>query len=114
MSVMTNCPLCNSEIPSDSPAMQLTKLSEFVKSKGGWEIFETDHATYGYPVGKQFNVNGWTAKVVAKKVRIDNGDIDKDYWDGELPQGTTFEAYVVIQVGENNFFKKTGTGDSSL
>jgi len=107
-----NCPLCNSEIPSDHPAFLLTELSAWVTKQGGWSIFESDNTRYGYPVGRAFDMGGRKATVVARKTSYDSGDIDAaGFYDGELPQGTTFSVYVVIKVGDS-FFKKTGTGDS--
>ena len=106
------CPLCKSEIPEDSPAFALDELATWVREKGGWSILETDHPKYGYPVGKSFDINGNSAEIVAKKVIYDSGDIDRSgYYDNELPQGTTFEVYIVVKF-RNGFLKKSGTGDS--
>ena len=105
-----NCPLCGSEVSPNSPALILSELLDFIRTKG-WDSLESDSTTYGYPVGKKFTVGARSAMVVAKKIKYDVGDLDADYYGGELPQGTTYETYIVIQVDEG-FFKKTGTGDS--
>ncbi len=109
----TECPYCRSEVLTDNPVFHLTRLRKWVEKNGGWGIFEyPPGATYhnAYPKGKQFTIEGWTAEVVDSKIKYDSGDIS-DYYDGDLPQGTTFEVFVVVKVGEG-FFKKTGTGDS--
>jgi hypothetical protein len=106
------CPLCKSEIEDNNPAFGLNELGNWVRSKGGWSMFEGDTPSYGYPVGKEFQIEGKPATVVAKKVSYDSGDIDREgYYDNELPQGTTYAVYVVIQFA-GGFFKKTGTADS--
>lgn len=117
---MNECPLCKTELPNDHPALNLVALETYVKSKGGWEVFESNHVNYGYPEGKSFSIAPKTGtfgnkilegKIVAKKIKYDSGDIERDYYDGDLPQGTTFETYIVVEI-EGAFYKKTGTGDS--
>jgi hypothetical protein len=107
---MTQCPFCHSEVDANNPIHSIVALRKWVENEGGWSIFESDSETYGYPVGKTFLVSGGEAKVAAKKVSYDSGDIDTSYYD-ELPQGTTFDTYVVIEYS-GNFYKKSGSGDS--
>jgi hypothetical protein len=106
--VSVECPTCQTQLPSDHPAFHREVLLEWVKTNGGWDRFESSM----YVEGKVLNVpNLPDVKIAAIKQTYDPGDIDLDYY-GELPQGTEFEVFVVLQVGENAFFKKTGTGDS--
>jgi hypothetical protein len=99
-----NCPTCNTELNIEHPAYNLTKLIEWVS--GNWDVFE------GYSMGQTVPVTGATLPitVVASKITYDTGDFDRDHF-YEWPQGSTFEAYVVFQIGDS-FYKKTGTGDS--
>ncbi len=110
---MATCPLCTSEIPNDHPALLLGTLDKTVKEMGGWDAFEGDDTRWGKPVGSTFKVGSRTAKVEAKKTSYDAGDLSEyaSYYDDELPQGTTFTTYVVIEI-DGSYFKKTGTGDS--
>lgn len=110
---MTACPMCSTVLPSDHPALTLAALESWVRGKGGWDIFDTDSETYGYPVGKQFAVGDRRARVEAKKTQYNVGDLTEysDRYGSELPQGTTFTTFVVVGI-DGNYFKKTGTGDS--
>lgn len=99
----TTCPYCSSTISDDNPAAILDKIEREMD----WSDFESDHDRWGYPVGKKFSVEGVSEiEVVSKKMNADN----RDSW-GELPQGSTFEVWVVLKVGDT-FLKKTGEGDS--
>lgn len=107
---MQKCPLCFTEVPDDSPAV----LAEIIDKEVSWHSFESDSAQYGKPIGHKFNIPGvGIAEVVAKKAKYDTGDLGTGYYGGEseLPQGTEFDVFVVLKVGEN-FYRKTGTGDS--
>jgi hypothetical protein len=105
----TQCPYCKSEITEDNPVLAIQTLRNWISTHIGWDAFESDHS---YPVGKVFSIAGKPAKVVAKKTTYDTGDIDRDgYYGSELPQGTIFETYIVIEYA-GNFFKKLGEGDS--
>lgn len=110
---MSECPLCKSALPSDHPALTLAALDKAVKEMGGWDNFEGDDARWGKPVGSTFRVGARTAKVEAKKVSYNAGDLAEyaSYYGSELPQGTTFETFVVIEI-DGSYFKKTGTADS--
>ena len=110
---MATCPYCSSEISPDNPALILDALKKTVDKLGGWAIFENDRISYGYPVGKTFTVGSHVAKVEAKKTTYSTGDIERNgyYGESELPQGTTFDVYVIIEVS-GSYFKKSGTGDS--
>lgn len=109
---MVKCPYCASEITENNPVLAIQALRKWVEAKGGWDIFESDNSSYGFPVEKTFTVGNSLARVAAKKVTYDSGEIDRDgYYDSELPQGTTFNTFVVIEYA-GSFFRKTGTGDS--
>lgn len=108
--MMRNCPTCNTPLPEDHSAFDLNSILDFVKKEGGWHRFEDG----AYNQIKTFTLaNGKMANVVASKTSYDKGDIEPEGYYGEsaLPQGSTFETFVVIQVG-GAYFKKTGTGDS--
>lgn len=104
--LMTQCPTCNTELPSNHPAIQTKLLLEFVEKAGGWSVFES------YEEGQR--LPGLSAiSIAAIKPTYDSGDIDIEGYYGEsaLPQGSEFQAYVVFKIGDT-FYKKTGTGDS--
>lgn len=108
--MMKNCPTCNTPLPENHSAFDLNAILDFVNKEGGWHRFEEG----AYKQLKTFTLaNGKKANVVASKTSYDKGDIDGQgfYGESELPQGSTFKTFVVIQVGEA-YFKKTGTGDS--
>lgn len=106
---MNKCPYCNSEVDESNSVFILPALLKYIK-KYGWGMFESDHS---YPVGKQFTFDGYSATIAAKKISYDSGEVDVSDYNGDsaLPQGSTYNAYIVFKVG-NNYFKKTGTGDS--
>lgn len=104
------CPTCQTELPDTHPATLVTLFKEFIAKNGGWEVFETR-----FTKGMRFNFGPGAshyAEVVDSKTSYATGDIDYDagWYDG-LPQGTQFETYIVVKIGDN-YFKKTGTGDS--
>jgi hypothetical protein len=102
------CPYCNSEIEDSNPVLALEAIKTYVEQKGGWSIFESAR----YDVGTELPMGEVTGRIVASKTSYDPGEIDRSsYYDSELPQGTTFEVYVVLSY-RDGFFKKTGTGDS--
>jgi hypothetical protein len=108
--MMKNCPTCNTPLPESHSAFDLEAILAFVKKEGGWHRFEEG----AYNQIKNFTLaNGKKATVAASKTSYDKGDIDVKGYYGEsaLPQGSTFDTFIVIQVGDA-FFKKTGTGDS--
>jgi hypothetical protein len=110
---MQKCPTCETELPEDHSAFDMQALKKFVESKGGWDRFEA--GAYNF-IGKNFTLaNGKTAEIVKAKTTYDTGDIGDSYsyygGDSPLPQGSEFETYVIVKVGEA-FFKKTGHGDS--
>lgn len=107
---MQNCPYCDSQIADDNQVF----IAEKIEAAGlFWHQAESDDSRYGMPIGKRISLgDDLVAEVVAKKVKVDFSEMQHGYWeDGSLPQGTTFETYVVLKVGEH-FFKKTGEGDS--
>lgn len=108
---MATCPYCQSAVDDNNPALLCEKIAAALKDQ--WGKAESDSDYYGWPVGKRFPVSDvGTVEVVDKKVKVDVTEMERGYYDdGELPQGTTFEVYVVLKVGEH-FFKKTGVGDS--
>jgi hypothetical protein len=104
----TKCPYCNSEIEDSNPVLALEAIKNYVENSGGWHIFESSKLG----VGSELPIGQFALKVVASKTSYDPGEIDRSsYYDSELPQGTTFEVYVVLSY-RDGFFKKTGTGDS--
>lgn len=113
------CPYCQSEVPEHNSVFKMQAIKDWMETKNlDWSIFENDKPAYGnledyyWPVGKEFTIGDYSASVVAKKVTYDSGEIDRDgYYDGELPQGSTFNCFVVLNV-DGDYFKKTGTGDS--
>lgn len=111
---MQNCPYCQNAIEPTNPVLLVDKIEKALKNE--WHFAEEDSQAYywAWPVGKKFDISGvGEAEVVAKKIKADASEFETGYYDGgsELPQGTTFETYVVLKVGEH-FFKKTGHGDS--
>jgi hypothetical protein len=106
---MQACPTCDTLLPETHPAFLMTDLLRWVKDQGGWDVFEAAK----YTKGATFTVNGYTAEIADIKDTYDSGDIDVEGYYGEsaLPQGSTFDGYIVIKIG-NTYFKKTGTGDS--
>lgn len=106
---MKACPACDTPLPEGHPAFLMTYLQDWVQEQGGWHIFESSK----YVKGATFTVNGRTAKIADIKDTYDSGDIDVEGYYGEsaLPQGSTFNGYIVIKIGDS-YFKKTGTGDS--
>lgn len=105
--IMTfNCPTCNTELPIGHPAATLEKLLVWVEANGGWATAFEDHS-----VGdKMFNDK---LEIVGLKTTYDTGDVTVENYYGEssLPQGATFETYIVVKIGDL-FYKLTGTGDS--
>ncbi len=99
---MATCPMCNSVIANDNPALKQAALVLAVESAGGWSRFE------GRSVGYTFRAGEFTCNVEA--LRLDPG-YPKNGYDGAYEQGTDFEAHIVISV-DGAYFKKTGTGDS--
>jgi len=106
---MSECKLCGTQLPASHPAVILAELETWVKSKGGWDIFESEDTRYGlYPVGKEFSVGNRFASVADKKM---TPGYPPNGYDGAYEQGTEFEVYVIIKVGEQ-YFKKSGSADS--
>ncbi len=108
--MMRNCPTCNSVLPEDHSAFDLEAIQNYVKSNYGWHVFEN----HTHKEGTTFTLpNGKSATIVKSKTSYDKGDIDVEGYYGEsaLPQGSTFEAFIVFKVGDS-YFRKTGTGDS--
>lgn len=104
----TQCPYCHSEIADSNPVLSLEAIKAYVEKSGGWDLFESAR----YTVGTVLAIGEFSARIVALKTSYDSGEIERDgYYDNELPQGTTFEVYVVLSY-RDGFFKKTGTGDS--
>jgi hypothetical protein len=103
-----NCPTCNTELDTSHPAYNLTKLIDYV-GNNHWGMFED------YSVGDAVTVPGATVpiRIAAIKGSYDTGDVDVEGYYGEsaLPQGSTFNTYIVFQIG-NQYYRKTGTGDS--
>ncbi|OKI54556.1 hypothetical protein [Micromonospora sp. CB01531] len=112
MGTLKNCPYCDSEVWPDNPVFVATLLERELDRQWGKAESESDY--YGWPVGKRIDLkDGLTAEVVDKKIKVDLSELaDGTYYgDGQLTQGTTFQVYVILKVGEN-FYKKTGEGDS--
>lgn len=108
---MQNCPMCFSEISDDNPALVARAIE---KANLPWHQAESDRGLYGWPVGKKIEIDGvGEGEVIAKKINALASEFEEGYYEGgtSLPQGTTFEAFVVLKVGDH-FFKKTGEGDS--
>jgi len=91
-------------LDDNHPASALLAIKDWVENKGGWDIFVSDRYS-------AFTAGNYPVLVVDKKTTYETGDIDRDGLYDELPQGSTFQAHIVFQVGDN-YFKKTGTGDS--
>jgi hypothetical protein len=97
---MIECTLCKSRLEEGSLGALAIELQEYVNSKYGWGNFDE---------GETFNLRGQLCEVVkVRKSWNDSGSGD-DY--SYLHQGDTFDAFVVIRIGEF-FYKKIGTGDS--
>lgn len=93
---MAECKFCFSEISDDNPVL----VAEKIDAAGlDWDAFQ---------VGRKITVRGvGVCEVVASK----GYDGPMGYSEYELPQGTEFDAYVVVKFGEY-FFRKDGVGDS--
>lgn len=103
-----NCPTCNTEIDTSHPAYTLTKLLDYVGN--AWHMFDD------YSVGDKVSGLKDTAvpvTIAAIKATYDTGDLGAESYYGEstLPQGATFNTYIVFQIGDM-YYRKTGTGDS--
>lgn len=96
------CPMCNSVIENDNPALKQVALVAAVENKGGWSYLASRNP------GLTFSANGFTVKL--EKVK-DTPGYPKNGWDGAYEQGETYEAHLVFSV-EGTYFKKIGTGDS--
>jgi len=103
-----NCPTCNTELDTSHPAYNLAKLMEYV-GNNHWSMFD------GCSEGTGVNVPGATLpiNIASIKSTYNTGDVDVNGYYGEsaLPQGSTFDAYIVFQIGDQ-YYRKTGTGDS--
>lgn len=110
---MATCPYCQSTVEDNNPVLLADKIDKALKSQ--WFHAEGDSTNgYDWPVGFAFDIaHIGRAEVVAKKIKADVEEFQDGYYYGgsELPQGTTFEAYVILKVGEH-FYKKVGEGDS--
>ncbi len=118
MSTLKNCPYCDSTVQDDNPVFVAMLLEK--ELEGQWYHAESDNArdTWAWPIGKVLGLsnslsNNLVAEVVDKKVKATVDEFQDGYYYGgeELPQGTTFQTYVILKVGEH-FYKKTGEGDS--
>lgn len=108
---MAECSYCGSEVEETNQVFTADAIN---RAEVYWHHFENERGSYVYPVGSFIEIDGvGRAEVVAKKLRADVSEFEEGYYEGgtSLPQGTTFQAYVVLKVGDH-FFKKTGTGDS--
>lgn len=108
--MMRNCPTCNTPLPENHSAFDLQYVLNAVAKNGGWARFEEG----SYKQLKSLTLeNGKVATVAASKTTYDKGDIDVEGYYGEsaLPQGSEFSTFIVLKV-DNQFFKKTGRGDS--
>jgi hypothetical protein len=103
-----NCPTCNTELPNSHPAGAVDAFLTWVEANGGWTTAFEDRA-----VGWTLNFNTIPVEVVGLKTTYETGDVDVDGYYGEssLPQGSTFDAYVVVKIGDF-FYRMTGLGDS--
>ena len=101
---MASCPMCFTEVPEDSPAIVAGKITE---ARLDWNDFGPGRWK-SYHVGDKFTILGvGTAEVASVKLY----DGPPGWSDGELPQGTEFDAHVVLKVGEH-YYRVTGRGDS--
>lgn len=109
---MKSCPYCDSVVADDSPVFVAVTLERELRDQ--WYLADRDGNFYSWGIGKILHVGDLgDVEVVDKKIRALPEEFTEGYYDGgtTLPQGTTFEAYVVLKVGDN-FYKKTGEGDS--
>lgn len=104
---MPKCPTCETQLEENDAAFDLEAIKKYV-GRGNWDMFEA------YSTDETFKLpNGKFATVVDKKMTYDSGDIDVEGYYGEsaLPQGSTFNAFIVFKVGDA-YFKKAGSGNS--
>ncbi len=105
---MQKCQYCQSELPDNHPAF----IAKELNSTLNWTSIESDSNYNGYPVGKIFMSGKYTIEVMAKKLKPELDELEDGYSEeGAYPQGTTYNAYIVIKA-DNNFFRKDGTADS--
>lgn len=108
---MAECTYCGSDVAEDNQVFIADAIN---RAEVYWHHFESDSGLYSQPVGSSIHIDGvGRAEVAAKKIRADVSEFEEGYYEGgtSLPQGTTFQTYVVLKVGDK-FFKKTGEGDS--
>lgn len=105
MTTLRPCPMCNTALTDDNPAFVAAMIQE---AGLDWNDFGQGRWK-SYNVGDTFTISKdiGTAEVVAVKLY----DGPPGWGDGDLPQGTEFDAYVVLKVGEH-FYRATGKGDS--
>lgn len=101
---MNNCPMCFSAISDDNPALVAVVID---KAGIDWDDFGSGRWK-SYNVGDTYHIEGvGDAEVIQVKLY----DGPPGWSSDELPQGTEFEAFVVLKVGEH-FYRKTGAGNS--
>lgn len=96
--------MCSTALTDDNPAFVAAAIQE---AGIDWNDFGPGRWK-SYNVGDTFSIRGLgTAEVAA--VKLYDGPPG---WNGdELPQGTEFDAYVVLKVREH-YYRVTGKGDS--
>lgn len=98
---MITCITCGTDLEPGSVGAIAVKVKQYADSNYGWGYFDE---------GDTFTIDGQKAEVVkVRKAWNDGGDDSEDY--SYARQGQTFDAFVVVKVGDL-FFRKSGTGDS--
>lgn len=107
-----NCEMCGTELEAGSSGAVAVLLE---KNIDNWVKFESDDVRWGQPVGSSFAVPGiGTVIVESKKIKPTMEDLADNFGymeEDSYPQGTEFQVYVILRVGDS-FYKKTGSADS--
>lgn len=105
-----NCPVCRQTI---SDPMSAVLVGEKLREIGAWD----EWAYYGGPEAPsgyyrdRFRMATFAGHpVLVRSVRTTPADVSATYY-SEYPQGTTFQAYVLFQIGDR-FYRAIGEGDS--
>lgn len=105
MTILKPCPMCSTALTDDNPAFVAAEIQEAAID---WDDFKPSRWNDHKKVGDTFHIRDvGEAEVVAAKFY----DGPAGYGYDEFPEGSEFDAYVVLKVGEN-YYRKTGRGDS--
>ena len=99
---MITCVTCGTNLEPGSAGAIAVKIQEHADANYGWNYFDE---------GDTFTIEGQKAEVVKVRKSWNDGEEEDDVDYAYARQGLTFDAFIVVKVGDL-FFKKSGTGDS--